>query len=42
MTIAINYALGRWPALVRYCDEGLPEIGNNTAKRAYPLFNLRR
>jgi hypothetical protein len=31
---AIHYALGRWPALVRYCDDGLLEIDNNSAERA--------
>ena len=31
---AIGYALGRWPALVRYCDDGLIEIDNNSAERA--------
>jgi transposase len=32
--VAINYALGRWTALVRYCDQGLLEIDNNSAERA--------
>jgi len=31
---AIAYALSRWPALVRYCDDGLLEIDNNAAERA--------
>jgi transposase len=31
---AIRYALGRWQALVRYCDEGELEIDNNAAERA--------
>jgi transposase len=31
---AISYALGRWPALLRYCDDGLLEIDNNAAERA--------
>jgi hypothetical protein len=32
---AISYALGRWLALVRYCDDGLiAEIDNNAAERA--------
>jgi len=26
---AIHYALGRWPALLRYCDDGRVEIDNN-------------
>src|SRR5579863_8195853 len=31
---AIGYALGRWPALLRYCDDGSLEIDNNAAERA--------
>jgi len=31
---ATSYALGRWPALLRYCDDGLLEIDNNPAERA--------
>ena len=31
---AIAYALGRWPALLRYCDDGNLEIDNNAAERA--------
>jgi transposase len=31
---AISYALGRWPALVRYCADGFIEIDNNAAERA--------
>jgi transposase len=31
---AIGYALGRWPALLRYCNDGLLEIDNNAAERA--------
>jgi len=31
---AIRYALGRWTALVRYCDDGRIEIDNNAAERA--------
>jgi transposase len=34
---AISYALGRWPALLRYCDDGLLEIDNNAAERALRL-----
>jgi hypothetical protein len=30
----IRYALGRWTALVRYCDDGHLEIDNNAAERA--------
>ncbi len=31
---AISYGLGRWAALLRYCDDGLIEIDNNAAERA--------
>jgi transposase len=40
--VAINYALGRWTALVRYCDNGLLEIDNNTAERALRAVALGR
>jgi len=40
--VAINYALGRWPALVRYCDDGLLEIDNNAAERALRAVALGR
>jgi transposase len=40
--VAINYALGRWPALVRYCDNGLLEIDNNAAERALRAVALGR
>ena len=33
-TKAIQYALNRWPALVRYCDDGRVEIDNLIAERA--------
>ena len=39
---AINYALGRWPALVRYCDDGYLEIDNNAAERALRAVALGR
>lgn len=39
---AISYALGRWPALVRYCDDGLLEIDNNAAERALRTVALGR
>ena len=32
-TRAIRYALDRWPALTRYCDDGHLEIDNNAAER---------
>ncbi len=31
---AMRYALGRWPALTRYCEDGALEIDNNAAERA--------
>lgn len=31
---AITYALGNWPALVRYCEDGDLEIDNNGAERS--------
>ncbi|RSZ55073.1 IS66 family transposase [Massilia atriviolacea] len=31
---AIQYALNLWPALVRYCDDGVIEIDNSAAERA--------
>jgi hypothetical protein len=39
---AIGYALGRWPALTRYCDDGLIEIDNNSAERALRAVALGR
>jgi hypothetical protein len=39
---AISYALGRWPALVRYCDDGFVEIDNNAAERALRAVALGR
>jgi transposase len=39
---AIRYALGRWPALLRYCDDGHVEIDNNAAERALRAVALGR
>jgi transposase len=39
---AIAYALGRWPAMLRYCDDGLLEIDNNSAERALRAVVLGR
>ena len=39
---AISYALGRWPALMRYCNDGLLEIDNNAAERALRAVALGR
>jgi len=33
-TAAIMYALNLWPALTRYCDDGVIEIDNSAAERA--------
>src|SRR6516225_11377885 len=32
--LAVRYALGRWEALLRYCNDGRLEIDNNAAERA--------
>lgn len=34
LAMAIRYALSRWSALVRYCDDGRIEIDNTAAERA--------
>jgi transposase len=39
---AIRYALGRWCALTRYCDDGRLEIDNNAAERALRAVALGR
>jgi transposase len=39
---AIGYALGRWAALVRYCDDGRVEIDNNAAERALRAVAIGR
>lgn len=39
---AIGYALGRWPALLRYADDGAIEIDNNAAERALRTVALGR
>jgi transposase len=40
---AIKYALVRWAALIRFCDDGRIEIDNNTAERSIrPLVLGRR
>ena len=33
-TAAVRYALARWDAFVRYCDDGRIEIDNSAAERA--------
>ena len=42
MAAAIRYALGRWPALLRYCDDGRIEIDNNAAERALRAVAIGR
>src|SRR5215469_14799942 len=41
-TAAIRYALSRWEALVRYCDDGCIEIDNNAAERSLRCVALGR
>jgi transposase len=42
VTSAINYALGRWSALLRFCDDGRLEMDNNAAERALRAVALGR
>jgi transposase len=42
MAKAIRYALGRWDALARYCDDGRIEIDNNAAERSLRCVALGR
>jgi transposase len=42
MTAAIRYALSRWDALIRYCNDGHIEIDNNSAERALRAVALGR
>jgi len=42
LAVAIRYALGRWTALTRYCDDGALEIDNNAAERAIRAVALGR
>jgi transposase len=39
---AILYALGRWNALILYCDDGRVEVDNNAAERALRAVALGR
>jgi hypothetical protein len=41
-SLAVRYALGRWEALVRYCDDGHLEIDNNPEERALRAVALGR
>ena len=42
IALAVRYALGRWEALMRYCDNGRLEIDNNAAERALRVVALGR
>lgn len=42
LAVAIRYALTRWTALVRYCDDGHIELDNNAAERALRAVALGR
>ena len=42
VTLAIHYALARWPQLLRYCGDGRVEIDNNAAERALRAVALGR
>ena len=41
-SMAVRYALGRWEALLRYCDDGRLEMDNNAAERALRAVALGR
>ncbi len=41
-TAAVKYALGLWPELLRYCEDGGLEIDNNAAERALRAVALGR
>ena len=41
-TRAVHYAQGRWPALIRYADDGNLEIDNNAAERSLRADALGR
>src|SRR4030095_5713985 len=42
VTAAIHHAIGRWASLLRYCEDGTLEIGNNAAERALRAVALGR
>jgi len=42
LAVAIRYALSRWAALTRYCEDGRLEIDNNAAERALRAVALGR
>ena len=39
---SIHYALSRWAALVRFCEDGRVEIDNNAAERALRTVAIGR
>ena len=41
-SMAVRYALGRWEALMRYCDDGRLEMDNNAAERSLRAVALGR
>jgi len=41
-TRAVRYALGRWEALLRFCEDGRLEIDNNAAERSLRTVVLGR
>jgi len=42
VAVAIRYALERWSALLRYCENGRIEMDNNAAERALRAVALGR
>ena len=42
VAVAIRYALERWNALLRYCEDGRIEMDNNAAERALRAVALGR
>jgi hypothetical protein len=42
VALAIQYALGRWPALMLFCEDGRVEMDNNAAERALRAVALGR
>jgi hypothetical protein len=38
--MAVRYALGRWEALLRFCDDGRIEIDNNAANTASGIGSI--
>ncbi len=42
MAMAIRYALDRWGALLRFCEDGRVEMDNNAAERALRTVALGR